>query len=126
MSDKSSRMEDRRNELLADLVDVTTRVLVDEEVSSEVAELAANAVADRLADHWGGQIISFPKDMRRRLAKLELEIFTAWSQGGISYGALALKYKMSERNIRRLIARVRAKIVHDQQEGLFEPPGGVR
>jgi Mor family transcriptional regulator len=123
VSETHTRMGERRNELLADLVDLTKRVLVDEDVQPEVAELAANAVADRLADYWGGQIISFPKDFRRRLAKLELEIYSAWSER-VPYGELALKYKMTERALRRLIARVRARIIQEEQQGLFEPRDG--
>lgn len=120
MSDTHTRMGERRNELLADLVDVAKRVLVDEDVQPDLAELAANAVADRLADYWGGQIISFPKDYRRRLAKLEIEIYRAWSEGGSTFGELALKHKMHERSLRRLIARVRARVIQDEQQDLLD------
>jgi Mor family transcriptional regulator len=120
VSDTHTRMGERRNELLADLVDVAKRVLVDEDVQPDLAELAANAVADRLADYWGGQIISFPKDYRRRLAKLELEIYRAWAEGGATFGELALKHKMHERSLRRLIARVRARVIQEEQQDLLD------
>jgi Mor family transcriptional regulator len=116
----SRSMSERRNELLSDLVDVTHRVLVDHDIPAEVAALTANAVADRLADHWGGQNISFPKDFFWKLAKEELEIYTAWCEGE-GFGDLAKRHKMTERGLRKLIARVRAKVVHNEQQGLFEP-----
>jgi Mor family transcriptional regulator len=124
VSEKQTRMGERRHEMLADLVAVTKRVLVDEDVRPEVAEMAANAVADRLADIWGGQVISFPQDFRRRVTKIELEIYSAWSERGTSFPELAMRYKMHERSVRRLIARVRARVTQDEQQALFEPPEG--
>ncbi|MGA0610521.1 Mor transcription activator family protein [Caldimonas sp. KR1-144] len=121
MANEHTSMAQRRNELLTDLVDVALRVLRDHDIPEELASVASNAVADRLADHWGGQNITFPKDFFWRLAKVELAIYDDWAKGS-TFPELAMNYKMSERGVRKLIARVRAKITDARQTGLFEPP----
>ena len=119
-SDPSSRMGAQRNELLSDLVGLAERVFVELEVSPAQASIVANALADRLADHWGGQNINFPKDYRWKLARVELEILDAFK--GDNIPELARKYKMTERGIRMLIRRVRARITAANQAGLFDLP----
>lgn len=117
-----TRMAERRNELISDLVAVVERVLGDCEIPPSVATVTASALADRLADHWGGQNISFPKDFRWKLAKLELSIYDEWSRGA-QFGDLALKHRMTERGVRKLITRVRSRVAAAAQPGLFEPQG---
>lgn len=119
MSGFQTRMAAKRNELLSDLVALAEEVLQEYDIPETVATITANALADRLADHWGGQNISFPKDFAWKLARLELEIYDAFN--GRNYDELALRYRMTERGIRKLIARVRAKIQATQQAGLFDP-----
>ena len=122
MSHCDSRMAEKRNEMLSDLVALAERVMQEYDVPKEVATITANSLADRLADHWGGQNISFPKDFRWKLAKLELEIYDRFN--GRNYDELAQAYNMTERGIRKLIARVRSKIAHRDQASLFDPPAG--
>jgi len=120
VANEHTSMSQRRNELLTDLVDIARRVLRDHDIPEELASVASNAVADRLADHWGGQNITFPKDYFWRLAKVELSIYDDWAKGATP-PELAMKYRMTERGVRKLIARVRAKIADARQAGLFEP-----
>ena len=112
-------MAERRNELISDLVAVVERVLHDHEIPASVATVTASALADRVADHWGGQNISFPKDFRWKLAQLELSIYDEWSRGA-QFGELGLKYRMTERGMRKLIARVRDRLKAVAQPCLFE------
>jgi len=123
MSMEDSRMKKKRNELLADLADVAERVFLEHDVSAAVATIAANAIINRLADYWAGQVISYPKDSPWRLAKLELEIFDSFF--GTNTDELARKYDMTESGIRRLITRVRSKLTPPNQTGLFDPPHEV-
>ena len=113
-----TRMARKRHELLADLVDVAEYALREYDVPPAAATAAANALADRLADHWGGQNITFPKDFHWKLAKIEVEIYGRLVDG--NYDKLAMEYGMTERGIRKLIARVRAKIEATRQAGLFD------
>ncbi|MDZ7862633.1 Mor transcription activator family protein [Acidovorax sp.] len=114
-----TRTSIRRHELLADLVDVVTRRLRENGVSPNEAEIVANDLADHLAKHWGGQVIPFPKDLRRELTRLELEIYGKFL--GDNYDDLARQYDMTMSGMRKLIARIRAKLAADVQNDLFDP-----
>lgn len=122
-----SRMDKRRESLLTDLVDYVERCLLEHEIPAEVATTTASSLAHRLADYWGGQNFTFPKDYMWKLGQLELEIYDQVRGGNLD--EVARQYKMSERGLRKLIARVRdrlraqARLQHsdDQQLGLLDP-----
>lgn len=108
MSEVESRMGERRKELLTDLVAIAVRVLVENEVPPLVAEIAANTMADRLADYWGGQSLTFPRDFRWKLAKIELEIYDRFT--GRNYEELIRAFNMTDRGLRKLLRRVEDKL----------------
>lgn len=101
-------MAERRNELLTDMMSAAERLLLEYEVAAQPAHLIASALADRLADQWGGQNITFPKDYRWKLSRLELQIYDEYKSH--TAHTTALKYGLSERGLRKLIARVRKKM----------------
>lgn len=113
-------MSERRNELLTDLMALTERLLQEHAVGTTDAVIIASALADRLADHWGGQNITFPKDFRWKLAHLELEIYNFYD--GTNLGETALKFNITERGLRKLIGRARKRLVNRNQGGLFDTP----
>lgn len=117
------RMAERRHELYADLMALVTQQLVEYGVGDNEAALIASALADRMADHWGGQNITFPKEYRRKLTRLEAEIYQA--HHGDNLSVLAQRYDISERGLRKLIARVTQRIRAGNQGGLFDTPGPV-
>ena len=90
--DRDSNMASRRNQFLADLMDVAKKHL-QEHVSGPAADMVASSLTDHLADYWGGQLINFPKDYRRRLAQRELEILDAFN--GDNWGELARRFNIS-------------------------------
>jgi Mor family transcriptional regulator len=102
------RMEEKRNELFADLVTTAERLLQEYDLQAPAATLIANALADHLADHWGGQNMNIPKDYRRKLSLRELEVYDRFS--GDNFDTLARDFGMTERSMRRLIARVRDRL----------------
>lgn len=118
-----SRMSERRNELLTDMMALAEQTLTEHGVGSNESVLIASALADRLADHWGGQNITFPKDFRWKLNRLELEIYDFYNGGNL--GETALKFNITERGLRKLIARARKKIVNRNQRDIFETPGAA-
>jgi len=114
-----TQMARKRHELLADLVDHAVRVLVESEVSPERAAFIANLLADHFAQHWGGQVISFPMDYRWQLDTRYLAIYDR-HLAGASYGELAMQFKISERHVRTVLATVRKRLVEQAKKG---PPG---
>ena len=114
------RRAERRHELYADLMDLVQRQLAEYGLGANEATLIANDLADRLADHWGGQNITFPKEYRRKLSRVELEIFDAFKGDNLS--DVAQRYDISERGLRKMIARVTKRIRSGNQGGLFDTP----
>lgn len=112
------RMAERRHELYADLMALVQRQLIEYGVGQNEAALIASDLADRLADHWGGQNMTFPKEYRRKLTRLEAEIYQMHQ--GYNLPELAQRFKISERGLRKLIARVTKRIRTDSQAGLFD------
>lgn len=111
MNDET-RIGQQRNALLADLVQVTIDLFQKNEIPNTVAVIAAHTLADRLADYWGGQVITFPRDFMWKLAKVELEIYDQFN--GRNYDELARQYGMTTRGVRKLIGRVRAKLARQR------------
>jgi Mor family transcriptional regulator len=114
------RMAERRHELYADLIALVTQQLGEYGVGDNEAQLIASELADRLASHWGGQNITFPKEYRRKLSTLEASIYQAWHGNNLS--ELAQAYNLTERGLRKLIARVTKRIRAGSQHGLFDKP----
>lgn len=112
-----NRMAMRRHELLADLVDSVTKRLSQNGVNDNTAEIVANDLADHIAKHWGGQVINIPKDYKRELTKLELEIYERFQ--GDNYDNLAREYNMTESGVRKLIHRISTKLSNQNQPTLF-------
>lgn len=113
MSDET-RSSLKRNALLEDVIGVIDTHLQEHEIPPTVAALAAHALADRLSDYWGGQVIVFPRDYLYKLAKLELEIFDQFN--GDNYDELARAHGMTVRGVRKLITRVRAKLAKQRPD----------
>lgn len=107
------RMAEKRNELFADVVVAAERLLQEYEVTPPAAGLIADALADHLADHWGGQNLSIPKDYHRKLSKRELEAYERFD--GNNFDTLAREFGMTERGMRKLIARVRDRLRRNSQ-----------
>lgn len=116
-------MAERRHELFADLIALLERQLQENGVGATEASLISSDLADRLADHWGGQNITFPKEYRRKLSRIEVEIYDAFK--GNNLAEVAQRFNISERGLRKLIARVKKRIASGNQGGLFDPPEPV-
>ena len=105
--DRDSSMAVRRNEFLADLLDVAKKHLA-EHIPDAAADLVASSLTDHLTNVWGGQNINFPKDYHWKLSKRDQELYEAFN--GHNYAELAKRYDMHERSERRLIKRIRARM----------------
>jgi Mor family transcriptional regulator len=116
MTTESSPMQERRNEMLADAAVQVERLLRDEcEVSLTEAESIGNAVADRLAEFWGGQNFTMPKDFLFKLCQRDMAVFDAW-RAGATFDSLAREHGMTTRGIRLLISRVRARLARQRKK----------
>lgn len=117
MSKPESQMHLARHELLEDVISQVSTLLAEMGVEPDVAEQCGCALADHLANHWGGQLINFPKDHFHRLAERDMSIYNEFT--GHNHHALARKWRMTVRSIYRLIDRVHRSEVDRRQPRLF-------
>jgi len=111
-----SQMEKSRHELLSDVESQATAILRDHGIEPDVAEQASTAIADHLANHWGGQVISFPKEYLFKMAERDIRIYDEFN--GSNQPELARRYGMSVRGIYKLISRVRKRELDRRQSRL--------
>lgn len=110
-------MADRRAELLQDLVERSSEMMRDHGVDGDVADQVAAALADFFSEHWGGHVVSFPKDTAYRLALRDCEVLQAART--MTLPELARRFSLGERAIRRLLKRANARLAADSQLPLF-------
>ncbi|WP_420554018.1 Mor transcription activator family protein [Neptuniibacter marinus] len=110
-------MEELRSELLDEVSSYTTKILTDHGIDDAVAEQSGFALAEFLAEHWGGQLINFPKNHLYKLARRDMQIYNEFN--GRNYPQLARKHNMSIRGMYKLIERVHKRRLAETQPDLF-------
>jgi Mor family transcriptional regulator len=112
--ERLDKLSEPRTELLADVVDQIEAELLDFEVPAIPAKLIANAVADRLAEHWGGQTLSFPRDYMWKLVQRELEIYDLFN--GSNMPDIIRASGLSDRGAHKLIKRFRQRLARQSRK----------
>lgn len=103
----SQKMEVRRNDLLADVADRTMEILKRFGLNDSQAQDAADNVVDDLAENWGGQFITVPKDMKYRNAKRRQAIVDAFD--GSNHSELATQHGLSVNAVYKILKRANSK-----------------
>lgn len=116
MSKKEPQMASLRHELLEDVVIQAMSILVDYGIDPIMAEQAGCGLADHLANHWGGQLVSIPKDHVHRLAERDLAIYNRFN--GKNHSELAREFNMGVRGIYKVLDRVHRREVDRLQTKL--------
>ena len=91
-------MRQVRHELLEDMVRQCSATLILMGIAPDVAEHCGCALADHFASHWGGQVVSIPKDHAHRLALRDLEIYNHFT--GANHAQLAREYSLNPAGFR--------------------------
>lgn len=118
MGGKNSRMEHLRHELLTDIADQVTMILRDHNIDAEKAEHIGADVANHLAEHWGGQLITFPKDYLYKIVQRDLDIFQKVTANNM--GAVAKEYGLTVNALYRVIRRIRKRAIAERQPDIFD------
>jgi len=116
MSQRDSNMGHIRHELLENIHAHARKILEEHGIESDIADQAGAAISNHLAEDWGGQVITIPKDYHYKLASRDALIYEDFD--GRNHSQLARKYGMTVRGIYKVISRVRAK-GDPNQPGLF-------
>lgn len=104
---RESNMEPRRHELLEDVHAQVASMAQTLGVNSDIADQLGCAIADHLAQNWGGQNFTFPMDFHYKISRRDQQIYDDFD--GHNHARLAKQYGMSVRGIYKVISRVRAK-----------------
>lgn len=118
MASNDSRMAHLRHELLTDIADQITLILAEFSVDPEKAEQAGVSVSNHLAEHWGGQLITFPKDHLFKITQRDLEIFNKVNANNMS--EVAKEYGLTVNGVYRAIKRIRKRAVAERQPDIFD------
>ena len=118
MAKRSTRMEGMRRELLADVAAHASEIAAAHGLRADIADLLGATIADHLAEHWGGQVISIPKDYYYKLSDTHLQIYQEFT--GQNHMELVRKYGISLQWIYKLIKRVGKRETDKRQGKLFD------
>lgn len=100
-------MARRRHELLQDAAECAASTALEQGATADIADQVGAAVADMLAERWAGQQITFPINAYYGLSPREVMI-VEMRNGGAPIFQLAREFGMTERGVRKLLARVEA------------------
>lgn len=114
---KSSRMEITRHELLTDVEEQVRMILSEHKIDAALAEQCGCAIANHLAQHWGGQHITIPMDYHYQLSQRDIEIWEAFD--GRNHAALARQFHLSVNAIYRILKRTSQKAIQRYQDDMF-------
>lgn len=117
MSEKKSAMAHVRHEFLSDIVAHISTILVENSIDKARAEAAALDVANHLADHWGGQNFSFPKDYTYKVSERDLAIFNEANRDNIH--EVARRNGISVNAVYRALKRIRPMAIARSQPDMF-------
>lgn len=120
----SEQCRSKGPELLHDLwqhVSVALQELI--ELDKERANHVANEIANRMAAHWGGQLIYFPIGTAIKLSARDLAIWNDFN--GKNHSDLARKYGVSLQWIYKIVKAMRQEDLARRQAALFPEPADL-
>ena len=105
-------------ELLVDMIQHVTVALGElTEMDDSRAKQVAREIADRMAAHWGGQIIYFPKGLSYKLSHRDREIYDKFN--GKNHSELVMEYGISLQWLYKIIKAMRREDIAARQGLLF-------
>lgn len=105
-------------ELLVDMIQHVSVALAElVNMDESQAKQVAREIADRMATHWGGQIIYFPKGLSYKLSHRDREIYERFN--GNNHSDLVREYGVSLQWIYKIIKAMRKEDIATRQGLLF-------
>lgn len=112
-------MEPDYPEILEDLALRVGRHLVEQaKLDAATAKRIGREVAEEFRAHWGGQQIYVPSARGLALTERDFEIYESFRRHS-NYGELCRHYELSDRQLRRILRRVRAYMLEKNQLSMF-------
>ncbi|VFR34699.1 phage-related putative DNA-binding protein [plant metagenome] len=114
---KTSAAEIKRHELLLGVEDHARTILVEHGIAADVADQVAIAIADHLAQDWGGQYVVIPTDYHYKIAQRDIHLCRSFTG---DFTALAKAAGMTESGARKMYNRFRRYWTAVNQGRLFD------
>jgi Mor family transcriptional regulator len=106
-------------ELLNDLADRISQA-IGHHLDAEHAAQIGESIACAMAEHWGGQLIYFPKGKFLFLSKRDRQIYAEFT--GHNHKELARRHNVSEQHIYRIVKAMLRQDLDDRHGDLFTDP----
>ncbi|HDR1112432.1 TPA: DNA-binding protein [Pasteurella multocida] len=104
----SKSMKIARHELLQDIEVHISLICKEFNLADDVCEQIGTSIADFIADNYGGQVISFPKNFKWRTDSRTMQIYKKFN--GANIRELAKEFGITESGIRKAINRARKNL----------------
>lgn len=104
-------------ELLADLADKLTEILVRRGIERDKAKEIGREAAEFVRTEWGGQLVYVPKGTLFALTQRDMEIWEAFN--GHNHADLARKHGVTLQRIYQIVAAMREQEIRRRQGNLF-------
>lgn len=109
-----SPMAIKRHKLYEEIADHVHSFVIGNGGNDTDAEKLSDGIVNLIADLFGGQNFTFPKDIGYDLKARDLKIYNEFL-GSANTVALGKKYGLTERGIYKVIARVKNKLRTEKQ-----------
>ncbi len=114
----SEQYKSKGPELLHDLAQHTSAALQELiELDKPKADHVGNALANRMASHWGGQLVYFPVGMASKLSARDLSVWHEFN--GRNHSELARKYGVSLQWVYKIVKAMRQREQERSQKERF-------
>lgn len=110
-------MAQLRAELLTDVMAHVEATLRELGVDVQKANHCGHAIADLLAEHWGGQVICFPVDHAYKLSQRERQIVEALETS--SKAEVVMRFGITMNGLNKLLRRAARRKAVDAQLDMF-------
>lgn len=115
----SRELKSRGPELLMDLGDQASELLVSQfGLDVDQANMAARLLVDRMRDHWGGQLLYFPKGSALDISERDSELWEAFT--GSNHEDLARRFGLTVQAVYARIRIIRRALRKHQEPDLFD------
>ena len=106
-------------ELLGHLADVTREILVKlTRMDTDIAEQVAVEIANRMARHWGGQLVYIPAGAAIRISQRDEAIWRDFN--GNNHDELAHQYGISLQWVYQIVKKMRQRDMETRQASLLD------
>ena len=118
MSNLAEEHDDKYPEILVDLRDGLTEILIEAGADAVKAKGLAFAAAERIRKRWQGLAVYIPKGRDWELTRRDFEIYRRFN--GDNRHQLCREHDITEQRLYQIVARVRAEEIAKRQMRLFD------